>query len=93
MTKIIRKLIFVLFYQVMKIKLRFCALALPNRLGLAKLKKKAAKAAFLVNTGVVVFINIDLHSLHLNLRTQILTGLRMSLRLCATKHVGRNISY
>ncbi|MEY3855405.1 MAG: hypothetical protein RIS68_1419 [Bacteroidota bacterium] len=47
MSKIIRMLIFGCFYQVMTIKLILYALALPNRLGLAKLKKKAAKAAFL----------------------------------------------
>ena len=44
-------LIFVLFYQGMKIEICFSTLALPNRQGLAKLKKKTTKHVVFFFTG------------------------------------------
>ena len=86
-------LIFVLFYQGTKIEICFSALALPNRQGLAKLKKKDHKTCGLFHLRVIrnILIGTDSHLMHLNLQKPILNEPRKSLHLCATRRADHNI--
>ena len=87
-------LIFELFYQGMKIEICYSALALPNRQGLAKLKKNHKTCGFF-HLGVIQnkLIGTDSRSLHLNLQKPILNEPRKSPHLFVTRRADHNIFY